>query len=190
MIMNANHIIVYDDYCGYPLRVTAIEGRWWVVTPGERLQRLEEYYKSKEIGFCCLCQEGEKVGAVALAQMLGRAAENPEMEVDTTLYNRVEHLRRMGVEFNLNDEPLKLQLRVLSNKPGSQLQGKSSLSCQMVNNMLCTLFVADCFDNEKDAQEWGQIYISFLRDTLKMDVEVINVNNKIKGEISYGKDQK
>ena len=108
---NGFQAIVYNDFSGAPLKVTNLDGRWWVTTPGERLQPLENYFEGEDIDFIYLTEAGGKVGALALAKMLGKALEEPEDEVEQVLRNRVRDLKRMGVELNVKDEPLVLELK-------------------------------------------------------------------------------
>ena len=63
--------IVYDDFAAHPLKVTFLGNRWWVTTPGEPLQPLDKVFGDKTIGFCFLCEAGGRVGALALAKLLG-----------------------------------------------------------------------------------------------------------------------
>ena len=36
--------VVYDNFSGCPIVVAFLGNRWWVVTPGEKVQPLEEYF--------------------------------------------------------------------------------------------------------------------------------------------------
>ena len=93
--------VVYDNFAGCPIVVAFLGNRWWVVTPGEKVQPLEEYIDDEDISFRFLCEAGGKVGALALARMLGVALENPEDRVDEVLRQRVKSLERLGVTLDV-----------------------------------------------------------------------------------------
>ena len=88
-IEKKQQLVVYDNYSGNPILVTFLGNRWWVVTPGEMLQPLEECFGGDDISFFMLCEAGGTVGALALAKMLGHALENPEDEVCNVMHWRV-----------------------------------------------------------------------------------------------------
>lgn len=56
--------VVYNDFSGVPLKITNLDGRWWVTTPGERLQLLKDYFGGEDIGFNYLCEANGTVGAL------------------------------------------------------------------------------------------------------------------------------
>ena len=108
--MKKDKIIVYDDFSGSPLSVTFLGNRWWVTTPGVKLQPLEDHFEGGGINFYYLTEAGGRVGALALARMLAKTLENPEDAVDVCLRKRVDSLKRMGVTLDVKDEQLTLEL--------------------------------------------------------------------------------
>ena len=164
--------IVYDDYAGFPLKVTCIGDCWWVTTPGEPLQTREDYDQGEDIRYLYLCEAGGTVGALALAKMLGKALEHSELAVETTLHHRIENLKRLGVHLNTTDEPLTLELEVFPNPPSSYRQGKYSAWCRAVGNCYETVFDIDDFSNKKEAEECVFPYFDFLHE-LGITIKVI-----------------
>ena len=156
--------IVYNDFSGSPLNVTNLDGRWWVTTPGERLQPLENYFEGEDIDFIYLTEAGGKVGALALAKMLGKALEEPEDEVEQVLRNRVRDLKRMGVELNVKDEPLVLELEVVSNEGKSRRQGNYTVTCHLADDICEWVFNIDAFDSKKDAEEWARYLFDYMEE--------------------------
>lgn len=161
-LQSGGQAIVYDDFSGNPLKVKFLGNRWWVTTPGERLQLLKDYFDDEDVNFFFLCEAGDKVGALALAKMLGKALENPEDKVDEVMRQRVKSLERLGVRLNLKDEPLVLELEVLSNEGASWRQGKFSALCHLACDFCEVLFDVDAFDTKKDAEEWVGYYFDLL----------------------------
>ena len=164
--------IVYNDFSGAPLKVTFLDGRWWVTTPGERLQPLDDYFEGEDIGFNFLCEAYGTVGALALAKMLGKAVEEPEDEVYKVLRNRVEDLKRLGVELDVEDEPLVLELQVFSNEGKSRRQGKHSTWCHLADNFCEMLFDIDGLGSKSEAEQWAFRYFEFLQD-IGIEITVI-----------------
>lgn len=161
-LQSRGQAIVYNDFDGTPLKVTFLGNRWWVTTPGERLLPLKEYFDDENVNFIFLCEAGDKVGALALAKMLGKALENPEDKVDEVMRQRVKSLERLGVRLNVKDEPLVLELRVFSNEGTSLRQGKFSAWCHLAGDFCERLFDVDAFDTKKDAEEWVGYYFDML----------------------------
>ena len=155
-------IVVYDSFSGIPLRVTFLGNRWWVTSPREKLQPLEKYFDCEDISFCYLCEAGGTVGALALARMLGHALENPEDDVSDVMHWRVAELNRLGVSFDLCDEPLLLELDVLPNGQNSRREGKFSVMCYAKGACNECLFNIDGFDSKKDAEGRAMFYFDFL----------------------------
>ena len=160
--------VVYDNFGGVPLIVSYVGNQWWVTTPGEKFQPLAEYIDYEGDGFCYLCEVGDKVGALALAKMLGKALENPEDKVDEALLNRVENLKRLGVKLDVKDEPLLLELDTIANEDFSIRQGNYSIICHLHSNYCEMLFDIDAFDSKRDAEEWVGYYFDTLE---KLGVE-------------------
>lgn len=168
--------VAYDSYAGCPLKLTMLCGKWWVTTPNMCLQTLDDYFKQS--GFepeelLYLCEAGGTVGALALAQMLGRALNAPESDISTVLHQRVNSLKRLGVRLNVKDEPLVVNLRVFGNRPDSQRQGKYSMWCYLDECFCEMLFDVDGFDRKEDAEEWADTYFSVLKE-LGMECTIIN----------------
>ena len=170
--MKKDKIIVYDDFSGVPLSVTFFGNRWWVTTPGEKLQPLENYFKGYDIEFSFLCEAGGKVGALALAKLLGKALAEPEDEVGQVLRNRVADLKRLGVELDMKDEPLVLELRVFPNEGKTSRQGKYSMWCHLAGNFCEMLFDIDAFDSKKDAEQWAGFLFDYLEE-LGVDLKIV-----------------
>lgn len=154
--------VVYEEYSGWALRVTFLGDKWWVTTQGEALQPLEDYFGGEPTEYTFLCEAGGKVGALALAQMLGKSLELPECDVDVVLRRRCESLRRLGVTLDVEDEALTLELRVFENPKDSYRKGKISVWCYAVGNCNEELFDVDGFESKKDAEEWATCYFDFL----------------------------
>lgn len=157
-----NEAIVYDDYAGFPVKVTFLDDRWWVTTPGERLVPLNEYIDCEGVGYMYLCGGDGMVGALAFAKMLGQALTNPEHDIDEVLHWRVAQLYRLGVEFNLTDEPLLLELDVFANGRNSRREGKYSVICYAKGACNECLFNMDGFDTKEDAEERTKYFFEFL----------------------------
>ena len=156
------HCVVYDDFAGIPLSITFLGNRWWMTTSGEKLQPMEDYCDGDDISFCFLCEAGGKVGALALAKMLGKAAENPEDKVDEVLHQRVDSLKRLDVTLDVKDEPLLLELDIISNESYKHRQGKYSALCHLHGNLCERIFDIDAFDTKHDAEEWVSYYFDAL----------------------------
>ena len=165
-------VVVYDDFSGSPLQVTFLSGRWWVTMPGVELQPLMDYFGDKDIRFIYLCEAGGKVGALALARMLGKTLENPEDQVDACLRNRVAELKRLGVTLDLKDEKLTLELRVFPNEGRTSRQGKYSMWCHLAGNFCEMLFDVDAFDSRKDAEQWAGFLFDYM-DELNINFTII-----------------
>ena len=162
--VNNFQAIVYSSFAGTPLKTTFLDGRWWVTTPGEKLQLLENYFEGEDIGFNFLCEADGKVGALALTKMLGKALEEPEEEVDKVLRNRVSDLKRLGVELDVKDEALMLELQVVPNEGKTRRQGKYSVWCHLADNFCEMLFDIDAFETKKDAEEWSRYLFDYLEE--------------------------
>ena len=154
--------VIYDDFLAVPYSVTFIGGQWWVTTPNEKLQPLSDFTDSEDIDFSFLCEAGGTVGALALAKMLGLALENPEDKVDEVLLHRVESLKRLGVSLDVKDEPLTLELEIISNPEGGFRHGKYSAVCHLHGNFSEQLFDIDAFDCKENAEEWVGYYFDTL----------------------------
>ena len=161
-IVNKQQLVVYDNYYGNPILVTFLGNRWWVVTPGEMLQPLEECFGGDDISFFMLCEAGGTVGALALAKMLGHALENPEDEVCNVMHWRVAELNRLGVTFDLMDEPLLLELDVFPNEHYSRREGKFTMTCYAQGACNVCLFNIDGFDLKVDAEGRARFYFDYL----------------------------
>ena len=146
------------------MKVTFLGDRWWVTSPSLILQPLDEYLGGMEGKYYFLCEPGEKVGALALAIMLGQALEHPEDRVEETLRHRVENLKRLGVMLNVKDEPLQLELKVFQNSEDSRRQGKYSMWCHLAGNFFEMLFDIDGFETKEDAEEWACYYLDYLEE--------------------------
>lgn len=154
--------VVYDDFMAIPYLVSFFGNRWWLTTPSEKLQPLSDFTDSECIGFNYLCKVGDKVGALALAKMLGLALENPEDKVDEVLLHRVESLKRLGVMLDVKDEPLTLELEIIPNPEGGFRHGKYSAVCHLHGNFSEQLFDIDAFDCKENAEEWVGYYFDTL----------------------------
>ena len=190
MTQTNNNIIVYDDFSATPLKVSFLGGKWWLTTPGLRLQPLSEYYegygtKGSDIHFDYLCEAGGTVGALALARMLGKTLTNPEDRVDVDMRNRVAALKRLGVTLDVKDEALPLELEVYSNEGFRTRQGNYSVKCHLAGNYFELLFDIDAFDSREGAEEWAGYYFDLLEelgveftvvkpDTLQSDSLIFN----------------
>lgn len=156
--------IVYNDFSGGPLKVTNLDGRWWVTTAGDRLLLLENYFEGEDIGFNFLCEANGKVGALALTKMLGQALAEPEDEVGQVLRNRVADLKRLGVALDVKDEALVLELKVFANEGKTRRQGKYSVWCHLAGNFCEMLFDIDAFETMKDAEEWTRYLFDYMEE--------------------------
>lgn len=163
--------VVYED-TGCVLQVSFLDGRWWITTPGEMLQPLEEYARDLDIEVYYLCEAGGKVGALALAKLLGKAMEMPECEVDVVLHQRICALLRLGVTLDVVDEPLTLELQVFQNPKDSLRRGKYSVWCYAVGNCHEELFDVDGFYSKQDAEECALCFFDFL-ESLGMEIIII-----------------
>ncbi len=164
--------VVYDNFSGCPIVVAFLGNRWWVVTPGEKVQPLEEYMATEDISFCFLCEAGGKVGALALARMLGLALANPEDRVDEVLRQRVKSLERLGVTLDVKDEPLLLEMEVFSNDGKPARQGNYSVMCHLHGNYFERIFDVDAFESKHDAEEWVGYYFDVL-ESLEIEFEIV-----------------
>ena len=164
--------VVYDNFAGCPLVVAFLGNRWWVVTPGEKVQPLAEYMDGEDITFSFLCEAGGKVGTLALARMLGKALENPEDRVDEVLRQRVKSLERLGVTLDVKDEPLELEMEIIPNENRSGREGNYSAVCHMHGNYFERFFDIDAFESKHDALEWTSYYF----DELGIEFEIIKGN--------------
>lgn len=158
--------------------VTALGGQWWVTTSHEKLKPLEEFLETDDINFCYLCEAGGTVGALALAKMLGKAAENPEDSVDLVLRQRVESLKRLGVTLDVKDESLLLELETIPNAECSIRHGKFSALCHLHGNFFETVFDIDAFDCKENAEEWVGYYFDTLE---KLGIEFRIIKNNCYG---------
>lgn len=152
----------YNDFDGHLLKVTFLGDQWWVTTPGMKLQPLDSYFEGEDIDFRFLCEAGETVGALALAKMLGKAAEEPEDKLETVLRNRVESLRRLGVTIDPKDEPLTLELLVFSNEKSRNRRGKFSMWCHVHDDFCEMMFDIDSFECKADGEDYARCYFDFL----------------------------
>lgn len=169
---DATQAVVYSEFSGLVLKVTFLGGQWWVTTPGERLQPLEQYFDGEEISFRYLCEAGGKVGALALARLLGKAIEEPVYGIVADMQQRVDTLRRLGVSLDVKDEPLTVELEVFENSAKSHRRGKYSAWCSLVGDSCTTLFNLDGFPTKQDAEEWAQTYFEFLR-SVGIDLTIV-----------------
>ena len=157
-------VVVFDNYAGSPLKITFIGGRWWVTTIGMKLQPLEKFAGAEDIGFSYLCEAGGKVGSLAVAKMLGKALENPEDRADEVLRHRVKSQKRLGVTLDVKDEPLVLEMDVISNEGCPARHGKYSLICHLHGNYFETIFDIDAFESKLDAEEWASYFFEVLEE--------------------------
>lgn len=170
-----NQAVVYDDYAGFPYRVSFLGNRWWVTTPGEPLQPLSDLLDD-DISFNFLCGADGKVGALALAMMLGKALTEPEDEVMRVMHKRVKSLKRLGVRMDLHDEQLTLELRVFKHSKDSLRRGKYSVWCHERDCFYNMLFDIDGFDSREQAKEWPDYYFEFLGE-LGIDFKLSEQND-------------
>ena len=156
--------VVYDNFAGCPIVVAFLGNRWWVVTPGEKVQPLEEYIDDEDISFRYLCEAGGKVGALALARMLGLALANPEDRVDEVLRQRVKSLERLGVTLDVKDEPLLLEMEAFTNDGRPARHGNYSVICHLHGNCFERIFDVDAFESKQVAEEWAGFYFDTLEN--------------------------
>lgn len=164
--------VVYDNFAGCPIVVAFLGNRWWVVTPGEKVKPLDDYFDGEPISFCFLCEAGGKVGALALARMLGVALENPEDRVDEVLRQRVKSLERLGVTLGVRDEPLLLEMEAFSNDGRPARHGIYSVMCHLHGNCFERIFDVDGFDSKADAEEWAGFYFDTL-ESLGIEFKIV-----------------
>ena len=186
MTQTNNNFIVYDDFSATPLKVSFLGGMWWLTTPGLRLQPLKDYFEGADgIHFNYLCEAGGKVGALALARMLGKTLENPLDAVDVDMRNRVAALKRLGVTLDVKDELLPLVVEVYSNEGFRTRQGNYSVKCHLAGDYFVELFDIDAFDSREGAEQWAGYYFDLLEelgveftvvkpDTLQSDSLIFN----------------
>ena len=155
--------VVYDNYSGNPILVTFLGNRWWVTSSGQKLEPLEKVFDGEDIGFVTLCEAGGTVGSLALARMLGNALTNPEDYVSDVMHWRVAELKRLGVTFDLMDEPLLLELDVFPNVAPSRRKGKFTVICYARGACDECLFNIDGFDSKEDAEGRAIYFIEFLK---------------------------
>ena len=155
--------IVVDNYGGFPMKVTFLGDRWWVTSPNEVLQPLDDYLGGDDNDFTYLCEAGSKVGALALASMLGKALEDSGQDIRLAMRQRVESLKRVGVELDYEGDTLSLEQRVFSNKSTFR-QGKFSVWCYVTDDCYDPLFDVDGFDTQADAESWADCLFEFLRE--------------------------
>ena len=157
--------VVYDNYSGFPMLTTRHGGQWWITSPGMQVQPLYDYLNKSYLNredIIYLCEAGGTVGALAMARMLGKALTNPEAHVSEVMHWRVAELNRLGITFDLQDEPLLLELDVFPNGQNSRREGKFSVMCYAKGACNECLFNIDGFDHKEDAEEWAQYYFDFL----------------------------
>lgn len=164
--------IVYDDYAGFPLKVTFLGDSWWVTTPGEPLQTREEHDQGENIMYYLLCEAGGTVGALPLAKMLGKAIEFPEDDIAKLLPERVASLKRLGVTLNVKDESLKLKLDIFRNEEGSGRGGFYSMICYLADNYCEQLFDVDYFDSRIEAKLWCKSFFNYL-ESIGIDFSLV-----------------
>ena len=157
-----NGAVVYDNFMGFPYQVSFLGGQWWVTMSGEPLQPLNDLLDD-DISYNYLCEAGGRVGALALAKMLGKTIEEPEGDVCEAMAKRVACLKRLGVTIDVNDEPLTLELRVFKNPEKSCRKGEFSVWCHATDCFYDMLFDIDGFSSEDEAEEWASYYFDFLR---------------------------
>ena len=166
-----NQIIVYDNYAGRPLQVSFFGDHWWVTSPDETLQPLEDYFHGSEyLHFRFLCNQWGTVDAISLAKMLGKALENPFDTIDVELPSRVKELLRLDAGEGWENETVDFEWELLNNKKYLRREGKYSIRCWLVDTQ-DTMFDIDAFDEEEEAEEWATTYFEFLR-SLKIKVNV------------------
>ena len=157
--------VVYDNYSGFPMLTTRHGGQWWITSPGMQVQPLYDYLNKSYLNredIIYLCEAGGTVGALAMARMLGKALTNPEAHVSEVMHWRVAELNRLGITFDLQDEPLLLELDVFPNGQNSRREGKFSVMCYAKGACNECLFNIDGFDRKEDAEEWARYYFDFL----------------------------
>ena len=164
--------VIYDNCMGLTYVVTFIGGQWWVTSPNEKLQPLEKFFDRDDIDLCYLCEAGGTVGALALAKMLGVALENPEIEVDKVLRQRVECLKRLGVTLDVKDEPLMLEMETIPNGDNRFRHGKYSVTCHLNGNYFEKIFDVDAFESKDDAENWGNYYFDAL-ESVGVELHII-----------------
>ena len=172
---NENQAVVYDDFAGFPYRVSFLGDRWWVTTPGEPLQPLNDLLDD-DIGFHFLCGADGRVGAMALAKMLGKALAGPEDEVERVMRQRVRNLKQLGVWLDVNDERLTLELQVFTHSKASRRRGKYSVWCHETDCFCNMLFDVDGFESRETAKQWSYYYYEYLGE-LGIDF-IVTENNE------------
>lgn len=80
------------------------------------------------------------------------------------LRNRVHDLKRLGVELDVKDELLVLELQVFPNEGKTSRQGKYSMWCHLADNVCEQVFDIDAFDTKKDAEEWALYLFDYLEE--------------------------
>ena len=171
---NTNYkAVVYDRFAGVPLQVAFLGNKWWVVTPGEAVQPLDNYFGGEYIGFCYLCEAGGKVGALALAKMLGMALKNPEDNVDEVLRYRVDSLKRLDVALDIKDETLVLKVETVTSDDRNACQSNYSVICHLHSSHFERLFDIDGFETRRDAEIWTSYYFDLLKD-LGIEFKIIS----------------
>lgn len=171
---NTNYkAVVYDRFAGVPLQVAFLGNKWWVVTPGEAVQPLDNFFGGEYIGFCYLCEAGGKVGALALAKMLGMALKNPEDNVDEVLRYRVDSLKRLDVALDIKDETLVLKVETVTSDDRNACQSNYSVICHLHSSHFERLFDIDGFETRRDAEIWTSYYFDLLKD-LGIEFKIIS----------------
>ncbi len=165
--------VVFDDFSGNPIVITCIGGRWWLTTSGMKLQPVKDYFEGADADLYFLCEPGTRVGALAIAKMLGRALTHPEDAVGDVMCRRLAALRRLGVTLDVRDEPLELKIDIFPNRGTHGRQGQFSVWCY-ANGCDNLLFDIDGFDCAWDAAECVGGYIEFLR---RIGIQVLNHNS-------------
>ena len=105
--MKKDMIIVYDDFSAMPLQVSFLNGDWWLTTPGERLQPLDDYLDDDNVfngihSYLCDYQL-EGVGDFERISSWGVVSENGEESlaiIDFGLSDEIfdQYYRRKAME--------------------------------------------------------------------------------------------
>ena len=151
----ANQIIIYHTEVGQPLKVSFLSKEWWVTTPGEPLLKLNEYDALGKDDYICLCEADGKVGAWELARMLAASLEYTGDSIEDTLTRTMAEVERLGVETDIADEVLEVELRVIKNPENSQRCGNYSAICNGVGLHVGTLFDFQDFESKSDAEKYA-----------------------------------